>query len=646
MKINISSLRVVIGLLLASLSAFAQNVPIRIEVDATDAPRKILHANLHIPARPGELTLVYPKWIPGEHGPTGPITDVAGVKIKAGGQTVAWRRDDEDMYAFHLNLPAGADGIDVSLDFLLPPNTAGFSGGGSATAKLLDLNWNQVLLYPKGSAVSEINFAATLRLPEGWKFGTALPVTTQSADRIEFRPVSLETLVDSPVIAGTHFRTVELGSGNAPSLSPPRGEGQGEGSARPHYLHIVADSAAALEIKPDDARHFSQLVAETGALFGGRHYRQYHFLLTLSDYVAHFGLEHHESSDNRQGERYLIDEEPRKVMALLLPHETTHSWNGKYRRPVGLATPDFQQPMRGELLWVYEGLTDYLGLVLATRCGLWTNQNFHEWLALEAAALDREPGRTWRPLSDTAIAAQLLYEARPESASWRRSVDFYQEGDLIWLEADVIIREKTQGRKSLDDFCKKFHGGTAPPKVMPYTAEEVYSTLNEITPHDWKEFFNSRVYATTRHAPLGGIEGSGWRLAYTNSVPDMLKSLESVKKFTDMRFSLGLTIKEDGTIIDVLPGSPADKAGIGPATKLLAVNGRRWTPPILRTAVKAGRGTTAPIDLLVENSEFIQTHKLDYHNGEQYPILVRDSTKPDLLTEILKPLTRAPTASP
>ena len=300
-------------------------------MDATDAPRKVLHARLQIPAQPGKLTLVYPKWLPGDHAPTGPIADLVGLKMSAAGQPVEWRRDPEDMYAFAVELPAGATSLDVALDYLSPPGADGSSSGASATAQLADISWSDVLLYPKGVKASEIQYrrdAAPAR--RAGSFGTALAPANQSDGVVQFEPVSLETLVDSPVIAGAHFRTVDLSPGAQP----------------PHSLHIVADSAAALELKPEDGRHFSRLVAETGALFGARHYRAYHFLLTLSDHVAHFGLEHHESSDNRQGEKYLIDADLLKLKASLLPHEMTHSWNGKYRRPAGLATPDFQQPMQ------------------------------------------------------------------------------------------------------------------------------------------------------------------------------------------------------------------------------------------------------------------------------------------------------------
>ncbi len=616
------------ALSLLAAPAAAQPTPlVKLDVDATNAARKVLHAHLQIPARPGPLTLVYPKWVPGDHAPTGPITNLVGLKMSVAGKPVEWRRDADDMYAFTVELPAGTSSLEVTLDSLSPPGADSSASAASATAQLVDLSWNEVLLYPKGVKASEIQFAPTLRLPAGWQFGTALAPAHQTKNGIQFEPVSLETLVDSPVVAGAHFRTVDLSPGGQP----------------PHFLHIVADSAAALELKPEDRRHFSHLVAETGALFGARHYQAYHFLLTLSDHVAHFGLEHHESSDNRQVEKYLIDPDSLKLKASLLPHEMVHSWNGKYRRPAGLATPDYQQPMQGELLWVYEGLTDYLGQLLAARCGLWNADTYRQSLALDAAKLDNEPGRTWRPLVDTTVAAQLLYDARNEGNAWRRGVDFYPEGELIWLEADVLIRQLTDGRRSLDDFCRKFHGGlSGPPRVVTYTLDDVLAALNEIAPHDWRQFFQARVYQTTPRAPLGGIEGSGWRLVYSNTVPDMLKSAQSEQKLTDLRYSIGLIIKDDGAVQDVIPGSPADKAGVGAAMKLVAVNGRRYAADNLRTAIQAATTNTAPIEVLVENDDYFKTCKVDYHGGERYPWLERDKSKPDLLTAILKPLTPAP----
>jgi predicted metalloprotease with PDZ domain len=380
-----------IALLLCAAAARAADGPrpVTLDVDAREAPLRIFHARLVIPAAPGPLTLVYPKWIPGEHGPTGPITDLAGLKFSAGGTPLAWRRDPVDMWALRCDVPAGADAVEVALDYLSPGETAGFSSGASATSKLALLSWNQLLLYPQGRNTDDIVYAASLTLPAGWKYGTALPVAREAPGRIEFAPVPLTTLVDSPVLAGQHFRTVVLAEG-----------------APPHRIQIAADSAAALEMTPAHLAQFQALVAETGALFGARHYRHYDFLLTLSDHTAHFGLEHHESSDDRVAERSLVNDDKRKMLARLLPHEMTHSWNGKYRRPAGLATPTFQEPMKGELLWVYEGLTEYLGSVLTARSGLLTPEQYREALALTAATMDIQAGRSWRPRADTPGAGQ------------------------------------------------------------------------------------------------------------------------------------------------------------------------------------------------------------------------------------------------
>jgi predicted metalloprotease with PDZ domain len=597
-------------------------VPVQLNVDATDAARGILHARLIIPAAPGELTLYYPKWIPGEHMPSGPINNVTGLKFAANGQPLDWRRDADDMYTFHLKVPANAAAVDVALDFLLDSTGGVYSSSGSSTAKLADLNWNQVLLYPKTNAPLRIPFVATLKLPAGWQFGTALPITDTNGDEIKFATAPLETLIDSPVIAGEFFRTIDLTPGENP----------------PHFLSIVADAADALEIKPEDIVHFTRLVREENALFGVHHYRDYHFLLTLSDRVGHFGLEHHESSDDRTAEDFLTNPDTRLMGASLLPHEMVHSWNGKFRRPAGLATPDYQQPMEDELLWVYEGLTDYYGEVLAARSGLQSSTNFCEVIALKAAMLDHRAGREWRSLADTAISASILYNSPGSNVSRRRRVDFYPEGDLIWLEVDTIIRKQTHGEKSLDDFCKKFHGrGNSLPKVIPYGYQDVVAGLTAIAPYDWNAFLQQRVYSITLHAPLGGIENGGWRLTYTNELPALLKLQEGQHKSTDLSYSLGFSLGTDGTLGDVLPGSPADQGGLAAGMKLVAVNTRAWTTGNLRAAVKNAATNSAPIELLVQNGDYYKTCQIDYHEGEKYPILERVQTKPDLLAEILKP---------
>ena len=606
-------------LLACASGSVAQTAPrpapggtITISVDATDAPRKILHAKLTVPARPGPLTLLYPKWIPGEHGPTGPIINLAGLKLWAGGKPITWQRDSVNMYAFRCVVPAGASAVDVELDFLSPASTDGFSGGASATAQLADISWNQLLLYPQGPTSDSLTYAARLRLPPGWKYGTALPVASESGGTVEFKPVSLTTLVDSPIIAGVHFKKIDLGQGDVLSGAPS------------HEIDLVSDSAAALEMTPEQVAAYKRLVTEAHALFGARHYQGYRFLYTLSDRVANFGLEHHESSDDRAPERVLIDDTKRKLWAGLLPHEFVHSWNGKYRRPAGLTTPDFEQPMKGDLLWVYEGLTEYLGVVLTARSGLWSPADFMDDLAVTASSMEAMTGRAWRPLSDTTIAAQLLYGAPGEWRAWRRSVDFYPEGELIWLEADVLIREKTSGKKSLNDFCRKFHGEpSGAPAVKTYTFEDVVAGLNEVLPYDWKGFLLARL-SSTAGAPLGGITAGGWKLVYNETPSDAFKAGEADSKSTNLRASIGLVVKEDATVADVVPGLAAAQAGLGPGMKVVAVGGRKYSADVIHDAVKATKAAKEPLEILAENGEYYKTYRLDYHGGERYPHLERD----------------------
>ncbi|MGA3186418.1 MAG: M61 family peptidase [Bryobacteraceae bacterium] len=606
------------------LSAFssAQDAPMKLRVDATDAPQHILHAAMNIPAKPGPMTLLYPEWIPGEHGPTGPVVDFLGLKISAGGKIIPWKRDAVNMYAFHVTVPEGASSLDVVFDFVTPPEAAGFTSGASATTELAVLNWNQVLLYPEGVPSDQLRLQASLKVPNGWKYGTALPIARESGNEIEFQPSSLTTLIDSPVSAGAHYRTIELG----PS----------------HYLHVAGDSERAIELTDETIEHYKNLVLETGALFGSRHYRSYHFLLTLSDHVASFGLEHHESSDDRIGERGMVDDIERKVNADLLPHEFTHSWNGKYRRPAGLATPDYSEPMKGGLLWVYEGLTQYLGEILTPRTGLLSADEFREELASNAAALDHKFGQTWRPLEDTAVAAQLLYNAREDYAAYRRGTDYYDEGTLLWLEVDVLIRELSKGAKSLNDFCRSFEGGPGgAPALKTYTFEDVVAGLNAVQAYDWAGFLSKRLEAVGPHTtPLGGIENGGWKLTYSASRSEMWRNHEEDNKILNMMYSIGLKVSEEGNISDVAYGGPAQKAGISPATKLIAVNGKQYYPMVLRDAVQSAVTKTAAIELLVKNGEYYQTFKVDYHGGEMYPHLTRDESKPDVLSKIIEPMVK------
>ena len=598
---------------------------IRLNLDLTDAARNIYHAQLNIPAKGGEMTLVFPKWIPGNHRPSGPIGALTGIRMQSGGQPLAWQRDPIDMYAFHVNVPAGVSEIEVSLDAITSNDSAG-AGGPAASSNLLDVNWNAVVLYPQGATSDAVEFMPSVTLPAGWGFGTALPGARVDGHKVEFATVSLTRLVDSPLIAGVHYRRVEL---TKPGETPV------------HIMDIVADSEGDLAMKPETQAEYRKLVAETGALFEARHYRQYHFLYTLSDQVGGHGLEHHESNDSVAGERVLLDPDLHMLYAGLLPHEFVHSWNGKYRRPAGLATSNYQEPMIGDLLWVYEGLTEYLGNMLTARSGLWSAEQYREALAATAATLDHRTGRQWRPLEDTARSVQILRLMGPQWQSWRRSLDYYPEGELIWLEVDAIIRQKSRGQRSLDDFCRRFHGGeSGAPKVVPYGFDDVVRTLNDVAPYDWATLLKERTRGTTFHAPLGGIERGGWKLVY-NERPNLFsQALEKLVKFTDFSYSLGFTVAENGKLDDVIVGSPAYQAGVGSGMKLMAVNGRKWTPAVLHAALKAATGNGQPVDLLLENAQFFQTYSVPYHDGDRNPHLERVSAQPDLLDEILKPLTR------
>jgi predicted metalloprotease with PDZ domain len=602
----------------------AQN-PVRLRVDATDVTRRVVHVQLTMPARPGPMTVLYPEWIPGDHAPTGPVINQVGLHFSANGQAILWRRNAVNMFALEVTVPAGAASLDVAFDFLMPSENDDIPAGAGTTSELAVLNWNQLLVYPQGADPDQIEYQATLRFPGAWHYGTALPVQRAAAGEIEFQPASLATLIDSPVSMGSHYRVIDLGTVDG----------------LPHFMDVAADSEHAAEASPETIGHYRNLVKEASALFGSHHYRQYHFLFTLSDHVTHFGLEHHESSDNRDAEGSLTDADGRVVAASLLSHEFVHSWNGKYRRPRGLLTNSqdggYAAPMKGNLLWAYEGLTDYLGEALTARSGLWTAQEYRESLAEAAAEMDYRYGRRWRPLEDTALAAQILYTAPIDYQNLRRSTDFYPEGMLIWLEVDTTIQRLSHGTKSLDDFCRAFFGGPGgAPALRPYDFEDVVAALNAVQPYDWAGFFHRLVDETSTHAPLEGIEQAGWKVTYVGSRSDYWKAVEAEHKYVDLTYSIGMKVKEeDGIILDVRWDGPAQRAGVAPAVKLVAVNGRQFTPAVLREAVAETASGAKPIELLIRNGEYYETHRVEYSGGERYPHLTRIDGSEDLLGRII-----------
>jgi len=617
-----------LGVLAFIPSAWAQSGTIRLSADLREAPRRIFHARLELPVKPGPMTLLYPKWIPGEHAPDGPIADLVGLKLSANGKTIPWRRDEVDMYMFHIDVPSGANTLEAIYDYLSPAGGEGFSAGPTADQMLAVLEWNLLVLYPSGAPTDSLTYQASLRIPQGWKFASSLTAEKQDDDEILFAPVSLTTLVDSPVLAGQNFRSIPL----APDVKPP------------HHLNIAADSAAALAISDEEVAAYSRLVREAGALFGARHYDHYDFLVSLTNYFYPNGLEHHQSSDDRIPERTFTNSDQEENSNSLLSHEFTHSWNGKYRRPAGLATPDFDQPMKDDLLWIYEGLTQYIGEFLSARSGLRTEDDYREALARVAAYLDW-PGRSWRSLEDTAVAAPLLYDTGRNWTAWRRGVDFYDEGWLIWLDADTLIRQQSHGQKSLDDFCRRFYGPPdSSPRLVPYTLDEVIAALNATLPYDWRGFFNARVYQVNPHPPLGGIERGGWQLVYNDQENVVMRVRETVDDLLDLSFSVGIVVQiasgeGNGRLEDVIPMMPAAEAGLAPGMRLISVNGRGFTPGALHEAIAEAKDSNRPIVITADNGGFVLTYNVQYHGGERYPHLVRNTAQPDLLSDTLRPRT-------
>ena len=613
------------------LAARAQSAsPIRLALDATLAPQRIYSVRESMPAAPGAFTFAYPKWIPGYHGPTAPLEGVVSLRVSAGGKPLEWRRDLVDSYAIHTTVPAGASAVDVEFAVAGAPSRNGEEAPVS-TSQLAVVEYSNFVMYPPGAGAYDLPVEASLALPPGWTFGTALPVAAENGSEITFKPAALYTLIDSPIVTGAHERAFDLGGG--------------------HELDAAADSAAGIALTPKFLTGMKHLVREGPALYGGKHYRDYHFLLSMSDDIEANGIEHHESSDNRAGERYASDDAVFSIFADLLPHEYSHSWNGKYRRPADLFPVDYQQPERTDLLWVYEGLNQYNGEKLSTRARLNSFSTELDTLAEAAASMDVESGRQWRPLRDVADAAALLYVAPGEYSALRRTAgDFYIEDDLIWLEADVTIRRLTHGARSLDDFCRLWGAGSDvadAPRPDTYELKDVIDLLNRTAPYDWSGFFAKRIDTVQPHAPFGGLEGGGYRLVYTDKQSPLQKAQDAQRKGAiDERYSVGMTIAADGTVRDVLTQSAAFHAGIAPGDKLLAVDGRKYAVDTLRDAIKAHKGLDAPMQIVESNGDFVKTVDVVARDGERYPHLERIPGTVDELAKIYAPTTFVPQPEP
>ena len=595
-----------------------------VNVDLSDAGKRIFRSHETIPVKPGALTLFYPKWIPGEHAPSGPVSNVAGLIIRANGKQLPWRRDLRDMFTLHLDVPQGVSQLDLDFQFLSPGEGEGsnFGASVSTTPNLVDMEFNQVVFYPAGYYTRQIQIQPTVQLPQGWKFASALEVDSQSGDTIHFKPLSFNNFVDSPLIAGANFNRVDL---------TPKG-------GAPVYLNVVGDAAKDVKLTDKQLEQQRNVVAQTNFLFGAHHYGHYDFLLTLSDHTGHFGLEHHQASDDRLPANFFTDDDMHLVAGSLMPHEFVHSWNGKFRRPADLWTPNFNVPMQDDLLWVYEGLTDYWCGVLTARAGLWTPAQYRDSIANIAAAMSYRTGRAWRPLQDTADAAPLTYYGSESWISWIRDTDFYPEGQLLWLDVDTKLRELSGGKHSLDDFAHAFYGmdnGSYVTKT--YTFDEVINTLNQVQPFDWSKFLRERLDYTGTDLPEHGIERGGWKLVFNDTPNGEAKALEGIRHGSaNLAYSIGLMVNGKGTIGDVQWNGPAFKAGLVPGLSIVAVNGHDFSTEVLKDAITAAKTSQAPIELLVKNVDVYSTVKVDYHGGLRYPHLERADGK-DLIGAIVAP---------
>lgn len=597
---------------------------IALDVDATDIARHVISVRQRVPATGGQtLTLILPEWLPGNHAPRGQIDKIAGIAVTAGGLPVTWRRDPVNVYAIHVEVPRGARQVELAFQFLSALNAT--QGRIVVGQDVMNLQWNNLLFYPAGFYATRIRYDLSLKLPEGWGHASALDVAEQRGAMTRFKTTDLESLVDSPMFAGRYFKSVDLDPGGPV----------------PFRLNMVGDNAEEIEASEEQIAAHRKLVDEAYAAFGGRPFDRYDFLLAMSAQIGGIGLEHHRSSENNPGLGYFKKWETTTGARDLLPHELAHAWNGKYRRPADLWTPNYDVAMRNSLLWVYEGQTQFWGVVLAARSGLWTTQNALDEIALIAATLDNRAGRAWRPLVDTTFEP-IISARRP--VPWRsqgRPEDYYNEGLLIWLDADQLIREKTAGAKSLDDFAKIFFAaeqGQLQPKT--YRFEDVVAALNAVVAHDWAQFLRARVETVQPQAPLEGVARAGWRLVYREEPNSLAKQAGAGPAAgVDLTYSLGLTIANDGAVRDVAWDSPAFAAGLTPNAKILAVGGLAFNADRIKAAVTAAKADKKPIQLLVQEGDRFTPVDIAYYDGLRYPHLERIDNAADGLTPLLTPKT-------
>ncbi len=648
------------GMLHAQTIPPPQNRPypgtMSVEVDLTDLDRKIMPVRQSLPVQPGPLTLLYPRWIPGTHSATGNVSRMAGLQITAHGKAVEWKRDPVDVFAFHLTVPTDATVLEIAFQHLSPVSPS--SGRVVMTQEIIGLQWNTVVLYPAGYFVSGIEARASAKLPAGWQTATSLDVAERTADRVEFKPVSLETLVDSPLWAGKYSRRIALdppaasdkpvaadksAASDKPTVPDKPAEAAsavtvaaGSAAKPPVFLTVFADAAAQLEALPEHIAAHQQLVQQADVVFGSRHFARYEFLLSISEHFSGIGLEHSESSENGVRLGYFTEWKKNSAGRTLLPHEYAHSWNGKFRRPEDLWTPNFNVPMQDSLLWIYEGQTQYWGHVLAARSGIVPMVDSLESLAQTAASLNVRSGRAWRNLQDTTNEPLISQRSGQDWPDWQRREEYYDEGLLIWLDADTKIREMTQDTKSLSDVARVFFGiQDGRVAVVTYTFDDYVKALNAVAPSaDWASFLRERLDTRSNSTVLDGIKRGGWRLAFSETQSDYSKAVEGAFRFTDFSHSLGFNLDKDAKFGRVQWESPVFKAGLTVGMQLIAVNSVAYKAEDLRAAITTAKGGSG-IELLVKADNRYKTVKIDYRGGLRYPKLERIDGTPDRLTAIL-----------
>jgi predicted metalloprotease with PDZ domain len=611
--------------------------PVQLTVDLTNFTDRIWKSHEEIPVEPGakEMILLYPEWIPGDHEPSGPIAALAGIVTKVDGQRVQWVRDRVNMFAFHVPLSAGAKTVGLDFDYLSP--IKGGAGRIEMSDAMADLAWNEVVMYPAGYFSRDIPFDATLKLPSGWKYATALETASQDGDTVKFERTTLNTLVDSPLYAGVNYSRTDLSPTSTDTVR----------------LNIFSDKPEDLKMTPEELDAHKKLAAEADKLYGSHHYKHYDFLLLLSDKVGGIGLEHHQSSEDGVGRDYLTGWADGVLGRDLLAHEYTHSWNGKFRRPADLWTPNFNVPMRDDLLWVYEGMTQYWGTILTARAGMRTPEQTRDILAFTAAGFELSRGRDWRPLVDTTNQPIVSQRAPVSWGSYQLGEDYYDEGLLIWLDADTKIRELTNGQKSLDDFCKKFLGVYNTSFITDtYTLDDVVRDLNSVAPYDWHKFLEDRVYNLHPEVPEDGFTQGGYKLAYTDKPVEWVENELGKHGMADFSTSLGFSVGmysnsggESKTISDVVWGSPAFEAGITPNIDLVSVNGTEYSAKVLRDAILAAEQDHKPIELQIHRDDRYITLSIPYYGGLRYPSLQRVEGTPARIDDILAP-SKSPLPAP